>query len=472
MSISNTTKATRSIIFAACVALCSINLYYSKIDFDLRVLSAAIFALAIIPLIQWLNNGSIGFPSFEILCLALIPTESLPIIANSVELQCFTPPIIRQTAFAVIVFQCALLAGHMWRGPAPTTHTLFTHSLVSNNIIKPVLWLFAGATFYVGITTFYWQPPAAISGPMHGIASGVSIVSVYILGNRSGTESMSRQSRRIFYAIALLQCSILPLGLILVEAMLLLSVLVLGYCVNSQRIPWLMIACLISITTILHAGKACMREKYWSEEHQGSRLSISEVPAFYSEWFGYGLDKLSHRNNENETSDNNTLLKRASLFHMLCLVVEKSPDTLPFLNGETYADIPLQLVPRFFWSDKPQIHRTTHRLGIYYGIQDENTIQTTTIGFGFIAEAWANFGFTGCIMIGLALGYLHKVSWSATRQCTQLSPAGVLMIAFTAFSIETGQTLAVWLSSTMQALLALLALIIIYKRFLYGRAAN
>lgn len=467
-----TSDIKKPAILAACTVFLYLNIDCSNIDYDLRIFSAVIYTLAIIPLLRWFNKGGVGFPCFEILCLTIIPTEALPILINSIELQCFSSSTLRKAAIIVIAFQCALLGGHMWRGPSPTASPFFTEPLAKYRISDSVLLLFACATLYTFTTAFYWPPPPAIAGPIHGVTTGISIVSVYILEHRSSTASISHRSRLIFYALTMLQCSILPLGLIMMESMLLASILVLSHCINARKIPWVLIACLTAITTVLHAGKAGMRDKYWAEERRGLRPSISEVPAFYSEWIGYGLDKIWHQSNEAETVDNNTLLKRASLFQMLCLVVEKSPDSRPFLDGETYADILPQLVPRFFWSAKPQIHKTTHRLGIYYDIQDEYDVQTTTIGFGFIAEAWANFGLFGCITIGFALGYLHKAVWSATQQCEHLSPAGVLMIAFTAFSIETGQTLAVWLSSTIQALLALLILIILYKHFLHGETSN
>ena len=53
------------------------------------------------------------------------------------------------------------------------------------------------------------------------------------------------------------------------------------------------------------------------------------------------------------------LLERSSLFHILCLVVDNSPDPLPFLGGETYAYIPGQFVPRLFWPEKPHAHIAT-----------------------------------------------------------------------------------------------------------------
>jgi hypothetical protein len=153
---------------------------------------------------------------------------------------------------------------------------------------------------------------------------------------------------------------------------------------------------------------------------------------------------------------------------MLCLVTENNLRTDLRLEGITYADIPYQFVPRYFWDEKPTVHVSTSILGIHFGLQDENATRTTTIGFGFLAEAVANFGLEGGIVLGLCLGCLLKLAWAKTRESDLLSPAGLVMIVLTAWCFETGQTLSVWLSSFYQGAVCIIALAVVAKKFIYG----
>jgi hypothetical protein len=150
---------------------------------------------------------------------------------------------------------------------------------------------------------------------------------------------------------------------------------------------------------------------------------------------------------------------------MMCLVISLSPEKLPYLEGDTYRDIPGQFVPRFFWPDKPLGHVSTYRLSIYYGLQREEDTIKTTIGFGILPEAYANFGFFGLVLVGALVGFCQKLirSWSA--QSPILSYPGILTVLLMSWSFSTEHTMSIWLSSLYQACVAVLGLIVIVRSF-------
>ena len=138
---------------------------------------------------------------------------------------------------------------------------------------------------------------------------------------------------------------------------------------------------------------------------------------------------------------------------MLCLVVHYSPDNLPYLDGETYGHVLPQLVPRFFWPDKPRSHVSTYRLSTYYGLQEEDATQTTTIAFGLPTEAYANFGFFGLAGLGLLFGFVFRKLQHFAAHSPMFSPAGLMMIILCAWSLNAELTMAAWISSLYQALI-------------------
>jgi hypothetical protein len=135
----------------------------------------------------------------------------------------------------------------------------------------------------------------------------------------------------------------------------------------------------------------------------------------------------------------------------MCLVVSESPEHKPFLNGATYKDVLAQFVPRFFWPGKPHVHASTYLMAIYYGLQDEESTMTTTIGFGTVTEAYANFGYFGMGAIGFFFAFFFKKigGWSANSP--MLSYPGMFMVLLMAWSFQTELTLSDWLGSLYQA---------------------
>ena len=113
------------------------------------------------------------------------------------------------------------------------------------------------------------------------------------------------------------------------------------------------------------------------------------------------------------------------------IVIDWTPDRQPYLYGETYGYVLPQLVPRLVWPDKPRSHVATYRLSIYYGLQDEDATESTTIAFGMLTEAYANFGLIGAILLGLFWGVnLKKLQTLARHSPPPREPASGRLVPF------------------------------------------
>lgn len=84
------------------------------------------------------------------------------------------------------------------------------------------------------------------------------------------------------------------------------------------------------------------------------------------------------------------------------VVLEKTPKEIPFWEGESYSGLPYIFIPRAIWNDKPSRH-IWNKFGRMYGFIGSNDYQTS-VGVGYFAEGYMNFGYVGMYTIALLMG--------------------------------------------------------------------
>lgn len=83
-------------------------------------------------------------------------------------------------------------------------------------------------------------------------------------------------------------------------------------------------------------------------------------------------------------------------------VLAMTPSIVPFWDGETYNSIPFMFIPRVLWPDKPGRH-FWNKFGRAYHVLSEDDVQTS-VGVGFLAEAYMNFGYGWMYMLAVIMG--------------------------------------------------------------------
>jgi hypothetical protein len=137
--------------------------------------------------------------------------------------------------------------------------------------------------------------------------------------------------------------------------------------------------------------------------------SLEQVPSLLTEWTSDGIGAIASGEIQQD------IINRASLLYLLLRVQQLTPDYIPYLGGETYALTPTYLVPRFLNPDKTFSQAGLALLNIRYGFQTKEEVAFTTIGWGMISEAYANFGYLGVFGAAILLGMLAAffTRWSA-----------------------------------------------------------
>jgi hypothetical protein len=421
----------------------------------------AILFLAALPGLLWARRGQATLPVFEVLLLTTANAYALPLLNGHRELIFYTPEDIATAGLCVILFQAVAIGVYEATRGRASTHPFWTEEVINRDVGRWLSYGIALNTVYVLLTTFSDLVPVELNSVLRAVSFGIGIVCTFISARRLGEGQMSRGERLFFILNLSLQCAGMLVSLYLVSAVSMLILGLVGYVSGSGRLPLVTSVFILGIFAILHNGKSEMRSKYWDGGY--GKPTLSAVPVYFSEWFSDGLKNTVDQSGETMATK---LIDRTSLFHLMCLVVSTTPSAQPFLLGETYRDIPAQFVPRILWAGKPLGHVSTSKLAVYYGLQTEEETATTTIGFGMLTEAYANFGWLGVVGLAAFLGFLIKRVQCWARHSPIFSYGGITLVILLAWSFQVEFTLSIWLASLYQACVAVLLIPFILRRLL------
>lgn len=415
---------------------------------------------ATLPSLRWARQGDFRLPVFEVFMLTGVNTYAIPLLTGHQHLAQYSDADITTTALGVLFFQAVANLTYFATKARPKTTPAWTEEVIAKNITDYLEYGMIITTTYTAVVLLTDWIPRDLVGVLRAVCYGVGIMTSFILSRMWGQGLLPPQKKTVFVVLLVLQVIFSWTALFLIGGMSILILTFLGYVTGSKRLPIVPMAVAIIAAGTLHNGKSAMRLKYW--EGRAPMPTLTEIPAFYSEWIGYSLDPEISR----KTKETNAILQRTSLMHILCLVVSYTPDRRPYLEGKTYGQIPGQFVPRFFWPEKPVGHISTHTLSIYYGLQDEESTGKTTVAFGLLSEAYANFGFFGLALIGALFAYAFKKIGDWSIYSPLLSYPGLFQIVLMAWSFQAELTLSVWITSLYQACIAVLGVPFLVRNLL------
>jgi hypothetical protein len=447
------------------ILLAAVEIYYA-FHAEVRtqthlLLGLLMVGLAFLPALLWARQGRASLPVFEALLFTCANAYALPLLNGHSDLVRYTDEDITRAAFGVIVFQVFAISIYQMVSANVSSNRFWREDVLSRTISR---WLGYGVglnTLYIVVSTFTTLIPSGIGSVLRAVFFGLGIICMFITSRRLGLGELGPGQRAYFLINLAIQCVCMMATLYLVTTVSLVLLTLTGYVSSSGRVPLIATGLCLLTLALLHNGKSAMREKYWSEERVVPRPI--ELPAFYNEWIYHGLEKdITDKDRQKITGK---LIDRTSLFHIMCLVVSATPSQQSYLYGETYRDIPAQFVPRLFWPGKPLGHVSTSRLSVYYGLQSEEDTQKTTIGFGMLSEAYANFGYLGLALLGALVGGMFKKIQGWASDGPLFSYGGLLLIILLAWSFQVEFTLSIWLASLYQASVAVLGIPFIIRQF-------
>jgi hypothetical protein len=420
-----------------------------------------ITASALLPIALWCHGRAHGLPLYPIFALGTIGTFALPLIAHHPLVMEYS---VRERSYAAFTIAATNLCGTapwFWLTRRRTQPRHIGYELRRSIGLHFFLGVLLAATAFnlEQLALMERLDPAVFPIVRAGIIA-LSNLAIFIVAHRWGERGLSRLNRWLCAVLSLaLIVSTLPSGL-MVNALSNGLMALIGFALGRGRVPWLPLAALGAAALFLQKGKEDLRDKYWFSAN-AIPLGLADYPDLLGDWIRFSFIEVTAPPDPTQTemaSASQSFVGRASLLQLFLRIQEMSPDPVPYLHGRTYAIIPQLLVPRVLDGDKKRAHLGTYLLAMDYGLQTSEDTLTTTIGFGLINEAMANFGYGGCLGLGITLGTFYGMVARWSSGCPLLSLRSLLAVLVLSLSFQNEFSASVYITTLFQGTCVLLAL--------------
>jgi hypothetical protein len=459
---SPTGASSKQLVVAFWVLAIALMLYelYSPETKDvwINVGAVMITGAALLPSYLWCAGKAQGIPIFPLFAITYVWTHALPLISNHPEIKLY--PVVNQLYASLTTagfLGLGTLIWFQWVKSLPSAPK-FYRALGSRKGDEFFLLAFAITIGFNMANTGGWF--GALDGGSFAIVRNTVValtaLSAFVLSYRFGTQDLSKQQSRLFIILIIAFMVTNSLGFLLVGAASVFLSAATAFIIGRKKIPLITMVIAIACLSFFHAGKGAMRAKYWFNPDVPAFVQPWQYPAVYAEWIDSSLKHFAKpETTVPDEEDGQSLAERSSVIHMLMLTQGLSPQPIPFLNGKTYAILPELLVPRVLNENKIRSHEGTFMLSVHYGRQTYEDTATTTIGWGMLAESYANFGVLGCIGLAVVFGNLYGLAtrWSINAPILSLRSLSTVLILTYAF--QTEWTAGVYVAAAAQHVIVL-----------------
>ena len=192
----------------------------------------------------------------------------------------------------------------------------------------------------------------------------------------------------------------------------------LGYW-HSGRLPWRLGLSVAIILFAIYPSQAKIRQAVWDPAFSGS---IAEklhhigqaLIENHRSWERYKTVLL----HENGLSG---ITNRIAHAVPMSIVVDSTPDKVPYWRGETYKPLLTSWIPRAVWKNKPE-ERAGGKFGLRYGFMTTDSAQGS-MNIPWNIEMYANFGIwgvlIGSVIVGIGLGTIDRIFNSPNASMTE-----------------------------------------------------
>jgi len=452
-------QGSKRLLAAFWLTGCVVTAYILYLSFDsdaplVRMLGAMPTAItAMFPAYAWCARHVRGVPIFPLFALTYLWTYAMPLVSQHPAIVVYDEVAVLAAGWTVTGFlMLATLAWYLFAAsPAPV---LRTERVLKENHGRAFFFamIVSAGLFTMGVTGQWLELEAGVFSIVRSVLFASATVGLFALSYQWGkgdlppTQRLAFAGAFVFYLLSQMS------SLLLVGAIVAAGLVIVGYTTGRRYFPWVWVLGAVMMFGFLHLGKGPMREQYWGPGPQP--VQIWNYPGFFAEWFAYASEEI---NMTNSTAPPQPIYERVSLAHLLLKVQSETPESVPYLYGATYAIVPRLLIPRILEPDKLIAHEGTTILNVHYRIQTREGTATTTIGWGLLNEAYANFGLLGVAGLGLLLGGMYGWVTRKTADASVLALRSLVAMTFAALAVQAEFTAGVYVSALFQSLISVWA---------------
>ncbi|MDJ0741937.1 MAG: hypothetical protein QNJ32_01105 [Xenococcaceae cyanobacterium MO_167.B27] len=440
------------------------------------IVGALIIAVAALyPSYLWCCDRGKGLPLFPLLAINFLFTYGFPLISDNIKVQEYSPT--EHLISSLIVASFLGVATFTWmsyvqKNPFKTIRYLCLKEFGATQVFPffitaLILRIIYQVTFNSGYLWLIF--PGSIISLFRAMTGSTSYLAIVTISYLLGEKLLKKYQAFLFLTVmaVLLFVSGGALYLNVVGTYILIGSV--GWMLGSKRIPWRLLLVSFLIIAFLNIGKGATRHYYWNVRN--SSIQPSEYIQVYQDWINNSLEQIGQPDEDilgeeiiEEQNKHSSLIHRSSVVQMLLKVQTETGTERPYLWGKTYSIIPQLLIPRFLNPNKIRGGSANHMLSVYYGLQSYRQTLTTSIGWGLLPEAYANFGWLGCLGLGVFLGNLYGWVTRWSMNASTLSFRFLVALIFMMLAFRTEITMGIFVSVIFQSLVIVSAIRMLFMK--------
>lgn len=387
------------------------------------VAGVAVVALSLLPSVLWYLRGCLGLPVFELICISYGVNYGTPVFIQLNQINAFNDTVQFQwdETFMVLILVSiglsAMITAYYRVRRTDALRGLQTLDLPLSPRGRSAYLLWALFVGGIVMALQDWGIAPSTAGPLGALTHVISnqfYVAVIILAYMVYTPGTASKWKVLLYAAVafggLVGLTTGSLENALVPCVLFIAV----RWQTSKRIPVFILLVFAVLFIVLQSAKFEYRQQAW---FSGNDPSITRKLTLWADAVGSISSGTSGTLLDPLTPDRilaiRTALNRLDLLHDFVLVYRLTPVMAPYFHGSTYDYFLYSLIPRLVWPEKPIAQQANITFEIQYGLVAPSQVNTTMDGIGQIAEAYANFGVFGVVVImaleGMVFGLLDRV---------------------------------------------------------------
>lgn len=440
---------SRSPVWVIYLAIAVLALsFLTASSFEDWVCAALIEVAAFCPLFVWARRSVLGLPIMPIYALMCLAYYAMPFAGGHPATEEYD--LAAKLEAAGTVAAMILVMTLIWMKlakPAPLRlHVVKMLAPGKRTVWVLFVFLIGAVLFQSNVLLYLIDVTSGFYGVLRAVLLTLGMLSLFCLSFFFGSGYLKGVSRYLFLGLAVILLSYQMASLYLIVAAQFGFAALIGFFLGSGRVPWKLLVSVAAILTVLQAGKMDMRLKY--SESDGPPPSTMEL---LGEWVTTGV---ANAIDPDHIVSNQTvpLAHRISLIQMLLRTQARAPDEVEYLYGSSYVGIPLLLVPRIIWPERPTTSELLIQLNEHYGLLDRESAEGVSIGWGLLPEAYANFGLLGCLLLGAVLGLIIGFIQRLCGRFSILSARGMIgmLVIFGLMGMEA--SMAQLVTTMMQSL--------------------